>query len=137
MALDIENVQYYNTTIGDSAGEASRLLSLFADVGISLLAYKSASRAPGQTRFTLFPDDISKVEDVANSAGLEMDGPFSALLIKGDDESGALADIFDKLSQAGVNISDSSGIADINGAYGVVLYLNQEDCEKAMAALKM
>jgi hypothetical protein len=30
-----------------------------------------------------------------------------------------------------------SGIADIKGSYGVMLYLAQEDCENAVAALDM
>ena len=54
-----------------------------------------------------------------------------------DDESGALADIYEKLSQENINVKESSGIADINSGYGVVIYLVQEDCEKAMAALEM
>ena len=75
--------------------------------------------------------------DGAKEAELELDGPYSALIIQGEDESGALADIYEKLSQAGINVNESSGIADIKGWYGVILYLEQEDCEKAAAALEM
>ena len=58
-------------------------------------------------------------------------------IVKGDnDESGALADIFEKLSQADIDVGESSGIADINGSYGVILYLEQEDCEKAVAVFE-
>jgi len=57
-------------------------------------------------------------------------------LILGDDESGALADIYEKLSQAGICVSESSGIAGIEGSYGAILYLEPEDCEKAVAALE-
>ena len=41
MAFDIKRVEYYNTTVEGQAGEASKLLSLFADVGVSLLAFKA------------------------------------------------------------------------------------------------
>ena len=47
-----------------------------------------------------------------------------------------MADIYEKLSQADINVYESTGIANIKGSYGVVLYLKQEDCEKAMEALK-
>jgi len=90
-----------------------------------------------RTQFTLFPDDGLKMSDGAKKAGLELDGPHSALLIQGDDESGALADVYEKLSQADINVNESSGIADIKGSYAVILYLKHEDCEKAMAALEM
>ena len=137
MAFDIKRVEYYNTTVEDHAGAGSKLLSLFAGVGISLLAFKAVPLEPRRTQFTLFPDDGLKMTAGAKKAGLELEGPHSALLIQGDDESGALADIYEKLSQAEIHVNESSGIADIKGSYGVILYLKQEDCEKAVTALGM
>jgi hypothetical protein len=138
MALDIKIIEYYNMTVEGHVGEGSKLLSLFADAGVNLLAFKAVALEPMRTQFTLFPDDGSKMNAGAEKAGLNLDGPHSALLIKGDnDESGELADIYEKLSQADINIYESSGIADIKGSYGVILYLKQEDCEKAVAALEM
>ena len=136
MALDIKKVEYFNFTVRDHAGEGSKLLALFAAAGINLLAFKAVPGESGRTRFALFPNDGSKIAAAANQAGLEIDGPYPALLVRGDDQSGALADIYDKLSQTNITVNESSGIADINGAYGVVLYLTEEDCEKAMAVLK-
>ena len=136
MAFDIKRVEYYNIAVEGHVGEGSKLLSVFAGVGVSLLAFKAVPLEPMRTRFTLFPDDGLKMNDGAKKAGLNLDGPHSAVLIQGDDESGALADIYEKLSQAHINVYESSGIADIKGGYGVILYVKQEDCEKAMAALK-
>jgi hypothetical protein len=137
MAFDIKRVEYYNIAVESHAGEASKLLSLFAGVGVNLLAFKAVPLEPRHTQFTLFPNDGLKMTEGAKKAGLELDGPHSALLIQGDDESGALADIYGKLSQADITVHESSGIADIKGGYGVILYLKQEDCEKAVAALEM
>ncbi len=136
MALDIKRVEYYNITVEDHAGEGARLLALFAGVGISLLAFKAVPLEPRHTRFTLFPNDGKKMADGAKKAGLALDGPHSALLIQGDDESGVLADIYEKLAQADIHVNESNGIADIKGGYGVILYLEQKDCEKAVAALE-
>jgi len=136
MALDIKKIEYYNITVEGQVGEGSKLLSVFADVGVNLLAFKAVALESMRTQFTLFPDDGLKMTDGAKKAGLNLDGPHSALLIQGDDESGALADIYEKLSQADINVYESSGLANIKGSYGVILYVKQEDCEKAMAALK-
>jgi hypothetical protein len=136
MTFDIKRVEYYNITVEGYAGEASKLLSVFAGVGVSLLAFKAVPLESMRTQFTLFPNDGLKMTAGAKKAGLELDGPHSALLIQGDDESGALADIYEKLSQADIHVHESSGIADIKGSYGVILYLKQEDCEKAMEALE-
>ncbi len=137
MSLNIKRVEYYNLTVGAHAGEASKLLSLFAGAGVNLLAFKAVPLGPNRTRFTLFPNDGSKMTAGAKKAGLEIDGPHAAVLIEGDDKSGALADIFEKLSRAEITVNEASGIADINDGYGVVLYLKPEDCEKAAAALAM
>ena len=126
--------------VGDPAGhagEASKLLSVFAGAGVNLLAFKAVPLGPGRTQFTLFPDDGSKMAAGAKKAGLELDGPHSAVLVEGGDESGALADIYAKLSQADIHVNESSGIADIKGGYGVILYLKQEDCGKALTVLEM
>jgi hypothetical protein len=136
MALNIRRVEYFNTTVGHHAGEGARLLSLFASFGVSLLAFKAVSTDRSSVQFSLIPNDDQKMVDGAKTAGIELDGPHFALLIQGGDESGALADIYEKLSEAGISVRESSGIADINGWYGVVLYLTQEDCERAEAALK-
>ena len=138
MGLDIKKVVYYNTTVAGHAGECSKLLSIFAAAGVNLLAYKAVPAGPGHTRFSLFPNDPSKMTAGALKAGLNLDGPYAAILIKGyNDESGALAGIFDKLSHADIKVPESSGFADIRDSYGVVLYLEQNDCDKAMAVLQI
>lgn len=137
MKFDIKRVECYNIIVQGQAGDISKLLSLVANMGISLLAFKAVPLEPRGTQFTLFPDDGLKMTDGAKRAGLELDGPHSALIIQGEDKSGALADIYKRLSQADIHVYESSGIADIRGSYGVILYLKQEDCEKAVAALEM
>ena len=137
MAFDIKSVEYYNVTVEDHVGEGAKLLALFASVGVSWLAFKAVPLEPRRTRFTLFPNDAFKMTAGAKKAGLELDGPHPALLIEGDDKSGSLADIYQKLAQADIPATEASGIADIKGGYGVVLYLKQEDCEKAITALEV
>jgi len=135
MPFDITMAEYYSTDVEGDAGGGFRLLSTVAGAGVSLLAFKAVPLQQNRTRFTLFANDGRKMADGAKKAGLRLDGPHQALLIQGDDEAGALADIYQKLSEAGIQQQESSGIANIEGRYGVVLYLTPEDCEKAVAAL--
>ena len=136
MAFDVERIDYYTMTVAEQVGDGSRLLSVFAGVGVDLLAFKAVSLAPGGARFTLFPRDGSKMTEGARKAGVELDGPRPALLVKGGEKPGAWARIYEKLSQAKVPVREASGLAHINGGYGVILYLEPEDCERAAAALK-
>lgn len=136
MALDILQVEYYNITVEGRITDASKLLSTIAGAGVDFHAFKAVPVKAGRTQFTLFAKDSAKMTAGAESSGLELDGPYSALLIKGDETSGALAEIYRKLSQAGIQVDEACGIADINAGYGVLLYLKQEDCGKALTALE-
>jgi len=137
MALDILQVEYYNITVEDQITNAAKLLSTIAAAGVDFHAFKAIPVKPNRTQFTLFAKDSSKMTAGAKKSGLELDGPYSALFIKGDEQAGALADIYQKLSQAGIQVGEACGIAAINAGYGVILYLNQEDCDKALTVLKM
>jgi hypothetical protein len=136
MALEIRQVEYYNITVENHIANASILLATIAGAGVDFHAFKAIPVKSNQTQFTLFAKDSSKLTDGAKKSGLKLDGPYAALLIKGDEQSGALADIYQKLSQAGIQVNEACGIADIKAGYGVVLYLKQEDCGRALTALE-
>ncbi|MBN2612230.1 MAG: hypothetical protein JXB00_11785 [Bacteroidales bacterium] len=114
------------------------MLSGFSAIGISLLAFRATPLKNNQAQFSLFPNDSFKMQEVAKKTGIEMTGPFAALIIKSDsDEPGECAGIFRRLSQIDIKINESIGIADIKDSYGVVVCLEHNDCEKAIAALKI
>jgi hypothetical protein len=137
MPLEILQVEYYIITVAGQITDASTLLSTIAAAGVDFHAFKAIPVIPNRTQFTLFAKDSSTLTEGAKKAGLELDGPYSAILIKGDEAAGALAEIYQKLSQAGIQVDEACGIADINAGYGVILYLKQEDCANAICILKM
>ncbi|NIQ59936.1 MAG: hypothetical protein GWN71_43370, partial [Gammaproteobacteria bacterium] len=117
-------------------GEAYRLLSRLADLGVNLLAFTAVPVGPEHTQLTLFPEDPAQLTDEAEKARIELDGPHAAILVQGDDdELGALADIHEKLYDAEVNVYASSGVTDGRGAFGYVVYVRSEDYETAAEAL--
>ena len=137
MAFNILQVEYYNITVQGQITEASNLISRIAGAGVDFHAFKATPLEPDRTQFTFFAKDSSKMTEGAKKSGLELDGPYSAILIKGDEKAGALSDIYERLSKAGIQVDEASGIADINAGYGVILYLKREDCDKAMTVLKV
>jgi prephenate dehydratase len=137
MVLDAKLVNYYNATFDGNAAEGFKLLSVFGDAGVNLLGFKAIPVGSNLTRFTLFPDDGSKMENGAKKARLELDGPYSAIIVKGDsDDPGDCARAHERLAQAGVKVTESSGIADIRDSYGIIFYIDQEDSQKAIEALQ-
>jgi hypothetical protein len=88
-------------------------------------------------QFALFPEHPSALVAEARSAGIELDGPHHALLVQGDDELGALANVHERLFSAGVDIYASAGVTDGRGSFGYVVYVREDQIERAVAALGM
>lgn len=135
MALTIKKVDYFYTSVEDQPGEAYKLLSQLADIGVNLLAFTAIPVGPTRTQFTLFPEDSNNLIRAARNAGFNIDGPHPAILVQGDDELGALTGIHKKLYQAGVNVYASSGVTDGRGSFGYVLYIRPEEINAALTTL--
>jgi hypothetical protein len=135
MACSVRCVEYFSTTVVGQPGEAYRLLETLADLGISLLAFTAVPIGPMHTQLTLFPEDTGKLASEAQSDNLVLDGPHPALLVQGDDELGALAELHKKLSDGRVNVYASTGVADGRGSFGYVIYVRPEEFARATEAL--
>lgn len=135
MSFQLKKVEYFYTSIVDQPGEAYQLLSRLKSIGVNLLAFTAIPVGPTRTQLTMFPEDAARLQTAAKNAGFKLDGPYSALLVQGDDELGALTDIHAKLYQAGVNVYASSGVTDGKGSFGYLLYLKEEDLDKALHSL--
>jgi hypothetical protein len=135
MANTIRRVEYFHATVVDQPGEAYRILSALAGLGVDLLAFTAVPVGPDRTQLTLFPADPAKMASEAEKARMELDGPHPALLVQGDDEPGALVEAHERLYGAGVNVYASTGVSGGGGQYGYVIYVREEDCERAARAL--
>jgi hypothetical protein len=135
MAIKIQKVEYFYTSVQDQPGEAYKLLGQLENIGVNLLAFTAIPMGPERTQFTLFPEDTNQLQQAAKKAGFSLDGPNPALLVQGDDELGALTGLHKKLYQANVNVYTSSGVTDGKGSFGYVLYVRPEEMDKAVSAL--
>jgi len=137
MAYRIRRVEYYYTTVEDQPGEAYKLLSRLASLGVSLLGFTAIPIGPLRTQMTLFPEESARLELAAAGAGMTLDGPNPALLVQGDDELGALVDVHEQLFQSRINVYASMAVTDGKGSYGYILYIRAEDYPRAVAALEV
>jgi len=135
MANTIRRVDYYYATIRDELGAAYRVLAQLAELGVDLLAFTAVPSGPNLAQVALFPADPNKLAAEARSAQLPLDGPYHAFLVQGDDELGAFASVHERLVRAGVDIYASSGVTDGRGAFGYVVYVREDQFERAAEAL--
>ncbi len=137
MPYSIRGTQYYRVTVADRPREAYELLSSLADRGVNLLAFTAVPSGPDHVQFTLFPEDSSLLEAESKQAGLALDGPHPAILVQGDDELGALAKVHQRLADASVAIYASSGVTDGRDSFGYLIYVQEDQFDRAMAALEI
>jgi hypothetical protein len=137
MAYTIRRADYFYAAVEDHPGEAYELLSQLASQGVNLIAITALPTGTMRTQLTLFPADPAKMRNVAEKAGVVLDGPHRALLVQGDDEIGVIARIHSKLHNASVDVYASTGVTDGRGSYGYIIYVRSEDFEKAAQALEV
>ena len=135
MAHTIRRVDYFYASIRDELGAAYRVLAQLAELGVNLLAFTAIPSGPALAQFALFPEDPNKLAAEATAAQLKLDGPYHAFLVQGDDELGALASVHERLFHAGVDVYASSGVTDGRGSFGYVVYVREDQFERAAGAL--
>ncbi len=137
MACRIRRVEYFHATVVDEPGEAYKVLSTLAGLGVNLLAFTAVPVGPSRTQLALFPEDPSLMRHEAQRAAMALDGPHPALLVQGDDEPGAVAAVHERIYRAGVNVFATTAVADGLGHYGQLIYVRAEDYERAAAAFSI
>ena len=137
MYYHINRVDYFYTTVKDQAGEAYKLLTALADLGVNLLAFNAIPLGSAGAQVSLFPEDPTLLTSIADKAGITLDGPNPALLIQGDDNVGVLAEIHQKLFAADINVYSANCVTTGKGTFGYLIYLRPDEYDKALTALGM
>lgn len=137
MAYTVRPVDYYYVSVRDELGAAYRVLRTLAERGVNLLAFTAVPSGPSLAQFALFPEDPNRLVAEARAAQIQLDGPYHALLVQGDDELGAFANVHERLVQAGVDIYASTGVTDGRRAFGYVVYVREDQFQRAIDALEL
>ena len=137
MTFAIRPAEYYYANVHDELGAAYGVLSQLAERGVNLLAFTAVPAGPSLAQLALFPETPAKLVVEAQAAGLLLDGPHHALLVQGDDELGAFASVHERLLKVGIDIYASSGVIDGRGSFGYVMYVREDQFERAVEALDL
>jgi hypothetical protein len=137
MSAKIKAVDYFYMTVPDKPGAACHVLFQLAAAGVNLLAFSAVPIGPENTQLVLFPENIDALARGAEKAGFVLSGPNRAFLIQGDDQLGALVNIHEKLSESGINVYASTGVADGKGGFGYVMYVKGDQYKEAERVLNL
>lgn len=137
MTAKIMKVDYYYMTVPDKPGAACHVLFQLAAADVNLLAFSAVPIGPENTQLVLFPESIDALARGAENAGFTLTGPNRALMVQGDDQLGALVSLHEKLSESGINVYASTGVADGKGGFGYVMYIKEDQYNEATRILDL
>lgn len=135
MAVRVQRVSYFYLSVPDRPGEAYKLLELLRDRGINLFAFTAVPAGDSRTQLSIVPEDPARLTAEALRAGLALGRPEHALLVQGDDELGALAELHRQLYEAKVNVAAANGVTDGAGRFGYLVYVRAEEFDRAAKTL--
>ena len=134
MAQRIRRVQYFYVMAPDKPGEGARALEALRDAGVNLLAF-TGFPAGKRAQLDFVPEDPAAFRAVARKAKWKVTGPKVAFLIEGDDRTGAMADIYERLAAAKINIVASDAVVAGAGRFGAILWVEPRDVTRTAKVL--
>ena len=134
MADTIQRVEYFYVQVPNKAGEGSRFLTALHEAGINLLAFSGFPEGRG-AQLDFVPADPAAFKRFARSAKWKLTGPKRALLVSGEDRQGAVAELYEKLAGAKVNVIAMDAVCAGAGRYGAILWVAPRDVSRAAKLL--
>ncbi|HJY81193.1 MAG TPA: hypothetical protein VKK81_08935, partial [Candidatus Binatia bacterium] len=113
----------------------ARLLTLFKDAGVSLLAFSGFPHGR-RAQIDFIPTDPAAFRAAARKAKLTLVGPKTGFLIQGEDRTGAVAEVMAKLAEAKINVTACDAVAAGEGRYGAILWVKPGDVQKTARVLE-
>jgi hypothetical protein len=135
MVETVRRAEYFYTTVEDKPGEARRLLEFCSAHEVHLVNFTAFPTGSGKAQLDFIPENVGKLQQAAEEAGIPLVGPKLAFLIQGQDRLGVLVEYHLRLADAGVNVYAANGTTDGRGGFGYVLWVKPEDYDKAAKAL--
>ncbi len=130
----VRKVNYYKITIPNKGGQGAKVLGALSDAGVNLLAF-TGFPAGQKAQLDFIPEDSTSFEQIAKRNQIKISQKKPCFVVQGDDRTGAVAGIMEKLAQAKVNVVALDGVSAGAGRYGAILWVKPKDVSKAASAL--
>jgi ACT domain-containing protein len=134
MAVKSRFVDYYALQLADRPGTGAQALRALARAGVALDAVHAFPSGRG-VQMDLVPARGAVLVRAARAAGLRLSRRKRALLIEGDDRTGALASVLERIAAARVNVTAVTGVRAGNGRFGAILWVKPRSLRQTAKAL--
>jgi hypothetical protein len=135
MADVIRKVSYFAMDVADKPGEAARVLTALSRAGVNLLAFSGFPRGR-RAQLDFIPEDVELFRKALSTAKLKAQSKKTGFLVQGDDRPGAVAEVLQKLADAGINVTAVDGVSAGAGRWGAILWVKPQSVNKAAKVLQ-
>ena len=134
MADVIRKVSYFAMDVADKPGEAARVLTVLSRAGVNLRAFSGFPRGR-RAQLDFIPEDVELFRKALSTAKLKVQSKKTGFLVQGDDRSGAVAEVLQKLADAAINVTAVDGVSAGAGRWGAILWVKPQSVVKAAKVL--
>ena len=136
MADRVRKVRYCNVTVLNRAGQGAKLMSALKAGGVNMLAYTGFPVGRGKAKIDFVVENTAPLRRIAKKEGWRLSNPKKAFLVHGSDEIGAVLRHTQRLADQKINIVAADAVSAGKGRYGMILWVNDKDYNRAAKALK-
>jgi len=134
MTDSIRKVDYFYTTVPNTAGQGSAILAALAAEGVNLLAF-SGFPSGKRAQLDLVPEDSAALKRAAKKLKLKLSVRKSGFLVQGDDRVGAMTGVLDALAKAKISVTACDAVSAGDGRYGAIFWVKPAAVAKASKAI--
>lgn len=130
----IRRADYFSLEVPNKVGEGARLLGALRDAGINLTAF-TAFPSGRRAQIDFIPDDSAAFKAAARKLGIKVGPRKTVFIVQGDDRPGAIAEICQRLADAGINMIAMDAASAGNERYAGMFWVDSGDVKKAAKVL--
>lgn len=135
MAYRVKKVSYCYIKIAQQAGQGIKILEALNDANVNLLALTGFPIGGGKAQLDLVPEDMAAVRRLAKKHGWKLSTTKRGFLVQGDDQVGAGQRVLKRLADEKINVTAADAVAAGKGRFGMILWVNPKDYNRAARAL--
>lgn len=130
----LRKVDYFSIQTANKPGEGARLLKGLKNANVNLLAFTGfPNRRRAQIDF--IPENTAALKAAAKKMGLKLGSKKTVFLLQGEDRVGALAEVFETLGAAKMNVTAMDAVVTGEGRFGAIFWVKPKDVAKAARLL--
>jgi hypothetical protein len=135
MADRVKKIKYCYIKVPNRAGQGERILGQLRDSGVDLLVYSGFPIGGGKAQLDFVPRNMIAFRKVARKNGWHLSKAKKGFLVTGGDQLGAVHRHIRELADAKINITAADAVAAGKGRYGMILWVNPNQYNRAARVL--